>query len=459
MNKDHLSSVSISRETALSLLNEREKKDIPLNYLLEDSFKLNPEIDQRDRSFITELVYGTIRWQGKIDWVISKFSHFKLEKIDPVVLNILRMGIYQCFFLDRVPQSAAVNEAVKLANIKGLKRTGNFVNGVLRNIIRDWEKIAYPSMQKDKAYAISINYSHPLWLVKKFLKLFGEKETIKLCEVNNKLPQMALRTNTLKISRHALMNKLKEAGCSTSTSIYSPEGIILEKPALLRKLELYTRGFFEIQNETSQLVSRLLEPEEGEFILDACAAPGNKTTHIAQLTNNKSRIIAVEINPKKIRNLKGNIKRLGINGVKVIMGDVTLKLKFLSEGELFDRILLDAPCSGLGTLRRCPDIKWKKQDKDLKRLSELQYKMLQNLAGYLKIGGVLLYSICTITQEEGPLVIQKFLKSRKDFKLISFSKSFAAYASSFTNSSGFFCSLPHKHNLDGFFAAKLVRSL
>jgi len=214
MKKENLSLSSTPRGIALDLLNKIESKDIPLNYLLEETFKSYPALDQRDRSFITELVYGTIRWRGKVDWVISKISHFTLDSIAPVILNILRMGVYQCLFLDRVPNFAAVNEAVKLAKILKSEKTASFVNGTLRNIIRNKDKINYPSMSNDKDYAISINYSHPLWLVKKWINFFGEKETIRLCKANNQRPQMTLSTNTLKISRPMLVKRLKEAGCS-----------------------------------------------------------------------------------------------------------------------------------------------------------------------------------------------------------------------------------------------------
>jgi 16S rRNA (cytosine967-C5)-methyltransferase len=395
--------------------------------------------------------------------VIRQFSKIPLEKIELETLNILRLGLYQILFMSRTPASAAVNESVELAKgVRGKKGAG-FVNAVLRSTIRQKDEIRYPAITEDPEHHISIVRSHPLWLVQKWVKEMGVEETLKICKFNNQISSLTLRTNTLKINREHLIEKLKEKELKPFPTRFSEEGIGLQDPPPISELPLIKEGFYLIQDEASQLVTSILDPKPEERILDACAAPGGKTTHIAQRMGNQGEIYALDINQGKLALIEEISQRLGIKIVKTIRGDAAQSFP-ISQELRFDRILADVPCSGFGTIRKNPDLKWRRGEENIKRLSELQFSILRNLSGYVKEKGFLVYSTCTVFHEENEDVVEKFLDGHPTFQLDRMDNSASAFMAGdkleqfhpFLQN-GYFKTFPPKDDMDGFFVARLKK--
>ena len=443
------------RAICLDILNRIEGADLHPDRLLTDSFKRYRYLTSLDRSFLTELTYGVFRWRGKLDWVIRQFSKIPLEKIELETLNILRLGLYQILFLSRTPASAAVNESVELAKrIRG-KGGAGFVNALLRSSIRQKDEIHYPDIAEEAALHIAINQSHPLWLVERWVKEMGVEETLKICTFNNRISSLTLRTNTLKMNRKDLLEKLRQKELEPFPTTYSEEGIALKDPPPTSELPSIKEGLYIIQDEASQLVTAVLDPKPGERILDGCAAPGGKTTHIAQKMENQGEIYALDLSQGKLDLIEEMCQRSGIKIVKIIKGDAAQPLPIL-RGLKFDRVLADVPCSGFGTLRRNPDLKWRRGEGDIKRLSELQFSILKNLSVYVKEGGVLIYSTCTIFHEENEDVVEKFLEGHPEFQLDRMDKVLPEKYHTFIQN-GYFKTFPPKDGMDGFFVARMKR--
>jgi 16S rRNA (cytosine967-C5)-methyltransferase len=441
------------RAISLEILNRIEVADRHPDDLLNDSFKRYRHLTPLDRAFLTELTYGVLRWREKLDWVLRHFSKVPFNKIEIEILNILRLGLYQIFFLTRTPASAAVNESVALAKKIRERRGGGFVNAILRSTLREKEEIPYPDLDKDPALHISVVQSHPLWLVERWVKEWGPEATVKLCMANNQIPALTLRTNTLRIKRMELMEKLKKKGLNPAATSFSDEGILLKDGPPISELPFLGEGLFAIQDEASQLVISLLGSKAGERNLDACAAPGGKTTHMAQRMKNEGEIYALDLNKEKLNLIKESCLRLGVKTVKVLKGDASKPLPIPKRLE-FDRILADVPCSGFGTLRRNPDLKWRRDEEDIRRLSELQFSILRNLSGYLKEGGILVYSTCTVFHEENEDVVEKFLNEHPGFQLDRIAEILPGKYHSFIKD-GYFKTFPPRNEMDGFFVARL----
>ena len=443
------------RAICLELLNRTERAGAHPDRLLADSFKRYRYFTSLDRAFLTELTYGVIRWRGRLDWVIRHFSKIPFEKVEPGTVNILRLGLYQILFLSRTPSSAAVNESVELAKrIRG-KGGAGFVNAVLRSSIRQKDEIRYPDMDQDPALHLSILQSHPLWLVQRWVKEMGVEETLRICEFNNQNSFLTLRTNTLKISRKDLIEKLKEKDLKSLPTSFSGEGILPLDPPPASELPFFKQGLYIIQDEASQLVTSVVDPKPGERILDACAAPGGKTTHMAQTMENRGEIYALDLSQGKLDWIEEMCQRLGIKIVKTVKGNAAVSLP-VSNGFVFDRVLADVPCSGFGTLRKNPDLKWRRGEKDIKRLSELQFSILNHLSVYVKEGGVLIYSTCTVFHEENEDVVERFLEGHPEFQLDRMEKVLPEKFHLFIRD-GYFKTFPPKNEMDGFFAARLVK--
>ena len=388
-----------------------------------------------DRRFCTELVYGTVKIGESIDWIISKYINRPLKKIDPKILAVLRVGMYQIFFLDRVPNSAAVNESVELAKKISIG-SSKFVNAVLRSAVREPDKAKFPT--DDTVEAIALNMFHPQWLVERWIKQFGIEQTKAICTIDNEPPSLTLRVNTLKSNRDELLDKLQQQGIYVKPSTLTEEGIICESAGSLDNLDLLKQGFCQVQDESSMLVAHALDPQAGEFIIDCCAAPGGKTTHIAELMKNTGRILAVDIHEHKIKQIKSNADRLGIKIIEPLMLDAReIGDKFANKA---DRVLVDAPCSGLAVLRRKADLRWKKNLKELQDLPKLQLEIINSAANAVKSSGTLVYSTCTLERSENEEIIKVFLESHSDFKLEDMRTL-----------------LPHIDGTDGFFIAKLTK--
>ncbi|HSB06427.1 MAG TPA: 16S rRNA (cytosine(967)-C(5))-methyltransferase RsmB [Thermodesulfobacteriota bacterium] len=443
------------RAICLGILNRVGNSNAHADDLLSDSFKRYRHLTSLDRSFLTELTYGVLRWRGKLDWVIQQFSQIPFEKIEPEIVNILRLGLYQILFLSRTPVSAAVNESVELAkNVRGRGGAG-FVNAILRTLLRQEKEILYPDFNEDPALHISVVHSHPLWLVKREIEEFGVEETLRSCMVNNQIPPLTLRANTLRTSREDLIQKFREGGLNPIPTLFSKEGIRLEAPPPTSELPFFKEGLYIIQDEASQLVAAILDPGPGERILDACAAPGGKTTHIAQRMENRGEILAIDLTRQKLNKIEEGCQRLGIKVVKTKAGDAAKSLPF-PEGIEFDRILTDVPCSGFGTLQRNPDLKWKRGEEDIERLSRLQSSILENVSRYLKMGGILVYSTCTVFREENETVVERFLTGHPEYRLDRISEFLPEKYSSLMEG-GYLKTFPPRGEMDGFFVARLVK--
>ena len=390
-----------------------------------------------DRKFCTELVYGAIKAGASLDWKISKYLSRPLSKVDEKILAVLRAGMYQIFFLDRVPNSAAVNESVELSKKFCGFGESKFVNGVLRSAVRDPHKSDFPT--GDDLKSLALRNFHPLWLVKLFVKEFGLDATKKILAFDNTDPPLCLRVNFLKTTREDVLNALKKFGMQAEPSTYAPEGIICKKNhGALDKFQPLRNGLCQVQDESSMTAARLLNPQPGEFVIDCCAAPGGKSTHLAELMQNRGRIIAADIYETKLNHVKQNAERLGIKIIEPLLIDARkIGEKFFEQA---DKVLVDAPCSGLGVLRRKADLRWKKNPDELKALPALQSEILSSASKTLKHGGILVYSTCTITRCENEDVIEKFLTTHENFQLVEM-KNF----------------LPHVTNTDGFFFAKLIK--
>ena len=444
------------RTVCLDILNRTEEADRLPDKLLTDSFKKYRHLSSLDRAFLTELTYGVFRRRQTLDWVLIRFSKVPFEKIESTVLNILRVGLYQILFLTRTPVSAAVNESVEMAKaIRGQGGAG-FVNGILRSVVRQKEEIVFPKMEEDPVLHLSVGQSYPLWLVQRWMKEVGVEETLKLCIANNQIAPLTLRTNILKTDREHLVRRLIEKGLNPRPTTHSGEGVILDNSPPTSELPFLREGNYVIQDEASQMVTLILDPKPGERILDACAAPGGKTTHIAQRMANKGEIVAVDLTQEKLRLLRELCRTLGVNIVKTVKGDASRPLLAL-ENQAFDRILADVPCSGFGTLRRNPDLKWRKGEEDIRRLSLVQASILGNLSQYLKKGGILVYSTCTIFHEENEDIVEAFLKSHVNFELDDLTRVVSEKNRRFVQN-GYFKTFPQGNGMDGFFVARLRKS-
>ncbi|TLY28429.1 MAG: 16S rRNA (cytosine(967)-C(5))-methyltransferase RsmB [Ignavibacteria bacterium] len=435
------------RGTAVKILNRIERTDSYLDKLLDVELR-STDLADVDKSLLAEIVHGVMRWQGRLDWVLNGFTHGNFSKSEVNVKNTLRVALYQILFLTHVPHYAAVNEAVEfMKRIRG-ERSGNLVNGVLRNIIRSLDAIHYPK-EEDPAQYLAVYFSHPLWMVKRWIKRFEREELERLLAANNEIPTLTLRINKLKIVPAEFLSILDNGKITYQGSSFIDYFIKLKSLSGISQMNIFQKGLFSIQDESAALPVLLLAPEPGDRVIDMCAAPGGKTTFIAELMNNRGEILAVDKYESRLNMVKLNCERLGISNVRLHVGDATQL-----ETPPADRVIVDVPCSGLGTLRKKPDIKWKREPEDIPRLVAQQLHLLERAAELVRPGGVLVYSTCTTEPEENASQLKAFLERHPDYRLDD--------ASVFVNKSvvadGCVETFPHRHHLDGSFAARLVRT-
>lgn len=447
-----MKSQSNAREIALKILYQINEKGAFSNIALHKGLR-NFNGKDVDRTFITELVYGTVKWKITLDWVINKYSSRKVNNIDPWIRNILRMSLYQVMFLDKVPPFAACNEAVELAKIYGSRGTSGFVNGVLRTILRNLKNIVYPDIKNPEDY-LSIKYSHPTWMVKRWIKNFNLTFSEQLCKANNNIPPLTVRINTLKTTRDHAIKLFEKEGLKVNKGRFLDEALNILNIPSIEGLTSYKEGLFQPQDEASMLVSYILAPQAGQLILDVCGAPGGKSTHIAQLMKNEGKIIVRDIFKHKLKLVDMLAGRLGINIMEIQEHDARILDKTLIERA--DRVLVDAPCSGTGIIRRKPDIKWTRQEKDLEALVQLQKEILKVSSHYVRKGGCLVYSTCSLEPEENEEIIKNFLESNGNFIIDDISPFIPADLKGEVKD-GFLRTFPHIHETDGFFIARLKR--
>lgn len=422
-----------SREVALNILYKVEFGEGYANIEIDKEFNKSDLIDI-DKALASEIVYGVLTWKLTLDEIIKMYSTIKLKKISPWILNILRMGIYQIVFLDKIPESAAVNESVKLAKKYGHEASSKFVNAILRKIEKNemdklLDYISKKALLEDEI--ISIITSHPLWLVDELLKQYNKKFVTELLNANNIKPEITIRSNLLKTSRDDLFNllRLKRVDCRKGN---------LQDSIKVKKLTEFGTSLYSVQDEAAQLACLKLEPQPGEKILDACSAPGGKTTYIAELMNNTGRVDAWDIHPHRVRLVEEAAKALGITTIKANVKNAT-EYTTQFNGH-YDKILLDVPCTGIGVIRKKPDIKWTRKPEDIEEMVNIQAEILDTCCEYLRTGGRLVYSTCTVFKQENEEQIQKFLMKHTEFKLIEQVNLF-----------------PHINETDGFFIAVLQR--
>lgn len=438
------------RKLALEALYKIDKEEAYSNIVLDELLNKNRNVlSNKDINFISELVYGVTTWKLTLDTIIQKYSKIKIKKISPWVINILRMGAYQIVFLDKVPKSAAVNESVNLCKKYGGKSVG-FVNAILRKV----EKFDYLELFeiKNDIEKISKTNSMPEWIVKELNNEFNAEKVNEICKNSNLKPKITIRVNNLKTTRNELKKSLKSKEIEVEDGILE-DFLYLKNVKNITNLDEYKKGLFTMQDESAGLTALVLNPKEGESILDCCSAPGGKTTYIAELMNNNGNIKAWDLYKHRLDKVQENSKRLGIDIIKTEENDATvLKEEYI---EKFDKILIDAPCLGLGVIKRKPDIKWQRKFEDIEEISKIQEKILNTCSEYLKKGGILVYSTCSIVKSENDKIVEKFLKS-ENFELEEINNINIENLENKITKKGIIKLYPSE-NMDGFFISKLIK--
>ncbi len=442
-----------ARDVALLVLKEVDEKAAYANIVL-DRMLETKELDKLERAFATELVYGTLRRLNTVDWFLEQVLKRPLAKQTAWLRNILRLGAYQICFLDKVPPSAAVNEAANQARHFTNPGAVKFANGVLRNLVRKREGIAYPDPMENPVAYIALSCSHPVWLIQQWLETYGYEETLALCQANNMAAPLTVRTNTLRITREQLREQLAEEGIWAQPTTYAPEGLQIGGYLSLRSCQAFRQGLFQVQDESSMLASRALSPMPRARVLDAAAAPGGKSTHLAQLMQNQGMLWAVDVHAHKLSLIQENCQRLGIKCIQTMAMDATVLPDHMNE--TIDFALVDAPCSGLGVLRRRPDARWRKEPGQIAALVQLQRRILHRVASCVKPGGILVYSTCTLTKEENQEQVEHFLHEHRQFKGDDLRSLLPLELDQDnTMQQGYVQLMPHRHGMDGFFIARL----
>ena len=442
--------MATARETALKILYEIEAKDAYLNIVFAKMMR-ESGLPPVERAFVKELTVGVMKHKITLDYAIAKFSSVRLKKISPYILNILRLGIYQLHFMDKIPASAAVNESVKLAKKYGHRASSGFVNALLKRIASE-PFLPLPDRAASEAVYLSVKYSHPEALCQWYMDTSGERAE-ELLAKNNERPPICARVNCLKTNREELIERLKGEGILAETSHLADCGILISE-GNIEATDCYRQGLLSVQSLSSQLAALTLLPKAGETVLDLCAAPGGKTAHLAELMGNEGRIFAADLYEHRLQTVRQNAERLGISIISAAQGDATVeKTEWLEQA---DKILLDVPCSGLGIIRRKPDIRYKAGLTDFDEIIRIQKNILNICSKYLKIEGELVYSTCTVNPQENMGVVEEFLKEHPDFALVPMGNEHINSALCEEMEKGYITLYPEAET-DGFFICKMKR--
>lgn len=405
------------------------------------------------RAFLRELTYGVLRWRNRLDWLLERCSDHLLDSLTHTVRNLLRLGAYQLCFMDRIPPYAAVSETVRLA--KQVEHPGivAYVNAVLRSLERQYGTTSLPEAQDDLAAYLVITQSHPRWLVDRWLKRDGPERTIAMCHANNRRPPLVVRVNRLHTTPERLLATLTAEGCEAKPCRFAPDAIVVTSHPALHQLRCYQEGWFMVQDEAAILCGYLISSQPGERVLDACAAPGGKATHAAELMGDAGEILCLDQSQQRLKLVEENAQRLGLRSIHGLVGDAE-RIAFDCP---FDRIVVDAPCSGLGVLRRHPDAKWRKGPELIDAMARQQRAILMHLSRFVKPGGVLVYMTCSTEAEENQHIVQAFVEQHPDFEAESVESYLPAAARVFAQQGGWFQTWPGLEGLDGFFGARWRR--
>jgi 16S rRNA (cytosine967-C5)-methyltransferase len=415
------------------------------------------DLSRRDRALFNQLTYGVLRWRLRLDAVVAAHTDRALKNISPSILNILRIGLFQILFMDRIPASAAVNTAVNLTRQGRTAKAAGFVNALLRNALRHPDRFQLPDSAASPVDHMTVACSFPHWLSSRWIERMGASEARRLADAMNTIPPISLRCNGLKNSLPELVEAIGDQAEAVAVMEAVPGCLNLVRPrCAIPEIKAFIDGRFAVQDGAAQLVSLLLGPRPGETVLDACAGLGGKTTHLAQLMNNQGSIVAMDHTADKLACLEKETRRLGVSIVRTRHADLSRPVASDTLPR-FDRILLDAPCSGLGVLRRNPDAKWSSREKNITRFAARQALFLDHLAPLVKKGGVLVFAVCSMEPEENTQPVKTFLKKHPNFAISDPRTIEEKTVLPFLGEDGFLRTTPHIHHLDGFFAARLKR--
>ncbi len=438
------------RESALAVLCKVARNNGYVDKLLEKDHELS-NFTAVDRALLVELVSGTVRWRGYLDWVITQLLHGDLGRTPLQLKSILQLSLYQIIYLDRIPDYAVVSEAVSIAKKLGGEKWGKLVNGLLRAYLRKGSSLVLPELEANPAFSLSITYSHPQWLIERWIAQYGIDNTRAYCEYNNRRPGVTLRINLNCCTREDVLAELSNAGISVAPSKFFGDFITIKnKSAAVFKHRLFKEGVVTVQDESTAMAALLVAPKAGETVLDMCAAPGGKTCHLSHLMADNGKVISVDINRKRLMLIKENTQRLGLKSVEIMQQDASC----LNISPV-EKILLDAPCSGLGVLSKRTDLRWRRTPEDITQIRKLQLKLLQQAAKLIKPDGVIVYSTCTLEPEETTSVVQEFICSHNNFKIDS---GLNHCPRAFNTPDGYWRTLPFEHAIDGSFAVRLLKT-
>lgn len=433
------------RDAAFHILMRIQKFDAYADRALESGLSRFP-LFEADRSLTTELVYGALRWRGRLDWIIRSLYHGKAEAIPNPVRQALRLGLYQLLFLDRVPPHAAVNESVRLVKQTAHTKWSGTVNGMLRSYLRDPGSHHHVLSETDSAETIAGWMSHPVWLVRRWLDRLGFDRTLQICRADNERPPIGLRVNILKTDLRSVRSRLEEEGIPCRISPLVPDWLTVRTfgPTVRR---LVDEGRVTVQDGSAALAAHLVGPEPGDIVLDAAAAPGGKTGHLAELSEDRAFILALDRRFSRVSLIRDGLERLGVRHVYPAVADS----RHLPAARA-DKILLDAPCSGMGVIRRRAELRWRMRPGEIPKLTALQRALLHSVATALKPGGILVYSTCTVCPEENQEMIERFLSGHNAFEIESAD---GRVSGSVVSAQGMIETWPDRHGLDGGFAVRM----
>lgn len=437
------------RGVSVKLLNRIDRTDAYLDKLLDVEMRA-VELSGQDKALLFEIVHGVVRWMGRLDWVLTGFYKGQFSKAIPNVKNGLRVALYQILFLDKIPEHAAVNEAVELVKKLQGQKSADLTNAVLRNIIRTKNSIRYPDPEEDLVGYLAAFYSHPSWMIKRWLEKFSREQVEALMNSNNERANLTLRANTLKISSDEFQKLLISVNLKFIRGKFNPLFFKLQNLSNITQWKYFYEGYFNIQDESTGLACLLLDPKPGMRVLDMCAAPGGKTAFIADMMKDTGEIVALDRYDSRLTIVEKNFNRLGLKSTKII----SMNALNYNDEKKFDRVLVDVPCSGTGTLAKKPDIKWKKDLQEFKKLIPLQRALLDKAASLVKDDGAIVYSTCSIENEENFENIKYFLEQHPEFELITAED---ILPKDVLDENGCIQTYPHLHQMDGAFAAKLIK--
>lgn len=443
------------REIVLSILQEITEEEAYSHVVLREVLEKYQYLEKRDRAFITRVVEGTLEHMIQLDYIIEQFSNVPVYNMKPLIRNLLRMSVYQLKYMDSVPDSAVCNEAVKLAQRKGFYNLKGFVNGVLRNIARRMSQIRYPDPKEEPLHYLSVKYSFPIWMLNKWVMQFGYEVTEKICRDSHMEKSTTVRCNLSKASKEEIIEELTQQGITVQPHPYLDYALKISDYNYIKAVSAFKKGWIQVQDASSMLVAEIAAPNWGQKCIDVCAAPGGKSLHLADKLMGSGYVEARDVSERKVALMQENIERTGAINMRAVLKDATV----LDEGSVgkADIVLADVPCSGLGVIGKKQDIKYKMSEKQQQDIVRLQRRILSVVQNYVKPGGVLVFSTCTIGADENQYNVKWFLENFP-FHLESIDPYICDALKCKTTSGGYLQLLPGVHETDGFFIARLRRN-